>query len=111
MEEYFSIKENDIYSFYKVSISKDKIWNYTNLKKTILRIIYFIICSLILIIPFYVFLDTENFDNFFYNYLLFGFACAFLMYGIFFFFKAIILKMDCLVNNLFFEGFEETPLI
>ena len=94
-----------------VNIIKDKIWNSTSLKKTILRILYFIFCSYIIILPFYLFCDTEKITNLYYNYLIFSLESALLMYCIFFFFKIIIRKKESLVNDLFFEGFEEKPLL
>ena len=94
-----------------VNIIKDKIWNSTSLKKTFLRILYFIFCSYIIILPFYLFCDTEKITNLYYNYLIFSLESALLMYCIFFFFKIIIRKKESLVNDLFFEGFEEKPLL
>ena len=93
----------------KISIIKDKMWYSTNIKKIVFRIIYFIICSLSFIIPFYLYI--KNTENIILNYLIYWLESAFVMYGIFFLFKSIIIKKECLVNNLFFEGFEETPLL
>ena len=93
----------------KISIIKDKMWYSTNIKKIVFRIIYFIICSLSFIIPFYLYI--KNTENIILNYLIYWLESAFVMYGIFLLFKSIIIKKECLVNNLFFEGFEETPLL
>ena len=103
----FDNSEKD--NFYNVSILKDKIWNSTTPKKTIFRIIYFLICSLLFIIPFYLFIKTT--ENIILNYLIFWLESSIVMYGNFFLFKLFIIKKECLVNDIFFEGFEEKPLL
>ena len=103
----FDNSEKD--NFYNVSILKDKIWNSTTPKKTIFRIIYFIICSLLFIIPLYLFIKTT--ENIILNYLIFWLESSIVMYGNFFLFKLFIIKKECLVNDIFFEGFEEKPLL
>ena len=103
----FDNSEKD--NFYNVSILKDKNWYSTTPKKTIFRIIYFIICSLLFIVPFYLFI--KNTDNIFLNFLIYWLGSAFVIYGNFFMFKFLIVKQECLVNDIFFEGFEEKPLL
>ena len=103
----FDNSEKD--NFYNVSILKDKIWNSTTPKKTIFRIIYFLICSLLFIIPLYLFIKTT--ENIILNYLIFWLESSIVMYGNFFLFKLFIIKKECLVNDIFFEGFEEKPLL
>ncbi len=103
----FDNSEKD--NFYNVSILKDKIWNSTTPKKTIFRIIYFLICSLLFIIPLYLFIKTT--ENIILNYLIFWLESSIVIYGNFFLFKLFIIKKECLVNDIFFEGFEEKPLL